>query len=772
MTQFTHLPETRWLVAGALAALALIVASYATAKGRAGGVPRAVCTLLRALVVGALTVCLLDPQWVEKITKHHKARLAVLFDTSKSMATVDVPGGRLAAARGWVARNIGARKPADVDLLAYGFSERLAAETNGPAAAANGKVSAIAAALESMLSAPGDAPLTGVVLVSDGIETTSASPEAAARRLQRRGIPVHTLLTGTTNEMRDIVVENVQVKRAVPNEAPTRLGVNFRSPGFAGRSVIVQIRRDRDVLAAKPVTLNGQPQRLEIEFTPKQKGFQIYEVSVAPVEGEWLASNNRRMFGLEVIDPTIHVLYMEGTPQSGASPKPEWKYLKDALQSDTGIKVTTLYRQFGGNGQYLNTIDTDQETGERIFPVEHPTKGFPRTLAGLLEYDVVIHSDIKRESFSGEQLTNISRLVEEFGGGFVMIGGNSAFGRGGYHRTVLDRIIPVAMEGAYDSDRRDFKVKVPRAAWTHPIVAFSDNKAETQKIWGEKFPVLHGMNRMERVKPGATVLATADDGFSGGEGEVVLAVQEVGRGRSMAFTSDTTRSWGEDFETTWGEPLNTRWALTEDNCDARYYRRFWINAVRWLAAGRAGRTNQPVVLELATGYAVPGESVQASVKVRDNTLRDVPGATVTLYMGNATSSNAVAVARYDAAARAYVASVPLQREGAFIVTAAARLGDITIGDDRQLLVGETVDREMADLRARPDVMAAVADAAGGVAHRLDAKSAPDLEGLWRYVPPPTVEFDRKPLWDKPWWLAAILGALSLEWGIRRWRGLA
>jgi uncharacterized membrane protein len=770
MTQFTHLPENRWLVAGGLTALVFLVVSYATAKGRAGGFPRAFCTLLRALVVAALTVCLLDPQWVEKRTRHHKARLAVLFDTSKSMATVDVPGSRLGAARSWIAWNIEGRKPADVELVRYGFSDRLAPDTNGPTAA--GKASALAGALESMLAAPGDAPLTGVVLVSDGIETTTASPEAAARRLQRRGIPVHTLLTGTTNEMRDVVVENVQVKRAVPNEAPTRLSLNLRSPGFGGRSVIVQIRRDRDVLAAKPVTLTGQPQRLEVEFTPKQKGFQIYEVAVSPVEGEWLASNNRRLFGLEVIDPTIRVLYMEGTPQNGASPKPEWKYLKDALQSDSGIKVTTLYRQFGGNGQYLNTIDMDQETGERIYPVEHPTKGFPKTLAGLLDYDVVIHSDIKRESFSGEQITNIARLVEEFGGGFVMIGGNSAFGRGGYHKTLLDRIIPVAMEGAYDSDRRDFKVKVPRAAWTHPIVAFSDDKAETQKIWGEKFPILHGMNRMERVKPGATVLATADDGFSGGEGEVVLAVQEVGRGRSMAFTSDTTRSWGEDFETTWGEPVNPRWSLTEDNCDSRYYRRFWVNAVRWLAAGRSGRTNQPVILELSSGYAAPGEAVQASVKVRDNHLRDIPGASVTLYLGNATSSNAVAVARYDAAARAYLASIPLQREGAYIVTAAARLGDTPIGDDRQLLVGETVDREMADLRARPDVLTAVAEAAGGVAHRLDSKPTSQLEGLWRNVPPPTVEFDRNSLWDKPWWLGAILGVLSLEWGIRRWRGLA
>lgn len=771
MTQFTHLPETRWLLAGGAVALVFLAVSYFTAKGRAGGVPRAVGTLLRALVLGALTVCLLDPQWVEKNTRHHKARLAVLLDTSQSMGTRDVGEGRLHAGREWVRKNVTSKKPLDVEVEYFGFSDRVVRDTNF-AAAPVGKSSALASALESMLATPGDAPLTGVLLVSDGIETTASSPEAAARRLQRRGIPVHTLATGTTNEMRDVVLENVQVRRAVTHDAPTRVGLQLRSPGFAGRSVMVQVRRDREVLAAKPLTLTGQPQRMELEFTPRQKGFQVYEVAVSAAEGEWLASNNRRLFGLEVIDTTLRVLYMEGTPQNGSSPKPEWKYLKDALQSDPGIKVTTLFRQFGGNGQYLNTIDLDQETGERIYPVEHPTKGFPKTLDALLEYDVVIHSDIKRESFTGGQLTNIARLVEEFGGGFVMIGGNSAFGRGGYHRTILDRIIPVAMEGAYDSDRTDFKVKVPRTAWGHPIVAFGPDKSETQKIWTEKFPVLHGLNRMERVKPGATVLATVDDGFPGEDPTVVLAVQEVGRGRSMAFTSDTTRSWGEDFETTWGEPVDKRWGLTEDNCDSRYYRQFWVNAVRWLAAGRAGRTNQAVVLELSAGYTVPGEPVEASVRVRDLARREVPSAQVTIYAGNAGSSNAVAVARWDAAARAYTASVRIPKDGAYILTAVAQSGETRLGDDRQLLVGETIDREMADLRARPDLLAAVASAASGLAHRVEEPPAAGLADLWRTAPPPTVDYDRKPLWDKPWWLAAILGVLTLEWALRRWRGLA
>ena len=168
-----------------------------------------------------------------------------------------------------------------------------------------------------------DDPLTGVVLLSDGIETSGQSPEAVARQFKRRGIPVHTVGVGTTNEMRDVVLEQVQVKRSVANDAPTRVTLRLRSPGFAGSNVVVQIRRGREIQAAKEIRLSGSTQSADVDFVPRGKGFQVYEVAIAPQPGEWLAANNRRQFGLEVVDPTLRVIYMEGTPQTAE----EWTAL-------------------------------------------------------------------------------------------------------------------------------------------------------------------------------------------------------------------------------------------------------------------------------------------------------------------------------------------------------------------------------------------------------------------------------------------------------------
>src|SRR5262249_29299805 len=157
-----------------------------------------------------------------------------------------------------------------------------------------------------------------------------------------------------------------------------------------------------------------------------------------------------------------------------------------------------------------------------------------------------------------------------YGGGFVMIGGASAFGKGGYHQTVLDRIIPVAMEQSNDSQTRLIQMQIPPRAWLHPLIALGSTREQAQAIWTTKFPQLYGCNIVDHAKPGAIVLGQDTTRRNAYGPLLLMGVQEIGRGRSMAFTSDTTRSWGRDFETLWGEPINAALPLSETNCDSRY----------------------------------------------------------------------------------------------------------------------------------------------------------------------------------------------------------
>jgi uncharacterized membrane protein len=772
MIQFTHMPEVRWWICGAVAAAVVVFCSYYWAKGRSRRWLRMMLAGLRAVIIAGIVICLLNPEWVEAIKHQSKSRVAVLLDTSRSMATQDVPAGRLAASKNWLKTELESALPDQVEVDYYTFDQSLAPMRTLETANPQGSTTGLANALDGLLALPKDDPLIGVVLCSDGIENQRRDPEAVAKVFRRKGIPIHTVAVGTTNDVQDVIIENVQVKRAVPNQAPAKVSVIVRSFGYADRTTPVQILRSNQVVATQQVRLKDGSQRFEMDFVPRQKGFQVYEVSIPTQKGEWLATNNRRRFGLEVIDPTIRVIYMEGTPQHPGSPIPEWKYLMDALQSDPNIKVKTLYRKYGATGQFLNTIDTDPETGARIYPVEHPLHGFPRTLDALLEFDVIIHSDIRTQSFSKEQLQNMARLVEEFGGGFVMIGGNSAFGKGGYHRTILDRIIPVAMEKENDSHARSIRLRVPPAAYAHPLMALGATPQETELIWTRKFPVLYGCNLVDRAKPGAVVLGEDPASRNGYGPRLLLAVQSIGKGRSMAFTADTTRSWGKDFETLWGETIAPSGQLTERNCDGRYYRQFWVNAVRWLAAGRLLRTNQPVALELTQSYCLPNEHISATITVRDKEHRLVATNDVVLNLSAPGLSNLVVKATLDRVSQTYHADIVPPAEGDYIVTAAVMSKGQKMGDDRQLLVCESADVEMADLRARPGLMANIARASGGQSLAVKEKGRMHAASIFGSLPPVTLEYRRTPLWDRFWWLGLLLVLLTVEWSVRRLNGMA
>jgi hypothetical protein len=328
------------------------------------------------------------------------------------------------------------------------------------------------------------------------------------------------------------------------------------------------------------------------------------------------------------------------------------------------------------------------------------------------------------------------------------------------------------MDQENDSQVTPFHLQLARGSLAHPIMNIGTTPEETMKIWTSKFPMLYGFNRVDRAKPGATILAlnpAYDTPFGPG---ILLAVQQIGKGRSMAFTSDTTRTWGRDFETLWGEPKRPGTALTERNNDQRYYRQFWVNAIRWLANGRLARTNNPVTLELAQSYCLPHESVAAHIKVRDDELREISNAEVFLTLPGSAGSNNTVRAHYDATARAYLANLRPDHAGNFVVSAVARHAGRELGADRQLLVAEKTDIEMADLKARPDFMARLARDTRGEFFAVGKGSGNPPGYVFSQAPEPKVEFRREPLWDKALWMSVILGLVALEWTIRRMRGLA
>jgi uncharacterized membrane protein len=774
--EFADNPAWGWLIPGAIVVVALLAWSYRRAAGKMAPGRRWLVLGLRLLTIAVVALCLLDPQWVREIAHPHSGRVALLLDTSRSMGVTEQGRSRIEEAKAWARSSL--KLPPGLELQMFRFDEKLEPLTSLDEAAPAGDHTDLAGALEQLRRVAVVQPFGSVVLISDGADQAAREAGAIAKQFANDRLPIHTLCIGSTNEAPDLRIEKVETQPVYSRQATIHVYATLCSPGFSGRQTEARVVQDGKVLSRQTIALEGAAQRLDLEFAPQRDGFQTCWLEIPAQPGEARVENNRREFGITVTNSPLRVLYMEASDEG--ENHPEIFNLKWALQ-DAGFDVRALYHaQFQPTPPALRDAPryVDPRTGEKVYRVEHSRLGYPRTLAELLRFHVLICSDIERDVFTREQLENTVRFVEEFGGGFVMVGGVTAFGAGRWNETALEKIIPVEMEEERDTTFDLFQPRIPTASAKHPLLTLADDPVENRKIWTDRFPQLAGFNRVDRARPGAITLLEHPRLTTQYGPSVILAAQEIGKGRSMAFTSDTTAVWGYEFEHSWGEPDPNRKPLAgipghfpprDVACDNRYYRHFWANAIRWLAANRLALEQGGVRLAMSRQEALPGQDITVTVNVSDNSGKMVRDAKVTVNLLQDDQVRQSVAATRDEAAACYRATLTPAAPGRFLVQAVAEASGAAAAESRQLLLCEDRDVEMSDVRARPELLADIARFSGGQVLSMRARPEKGLLAGDKYA---VVEREREPLGAAWAWLSAIVGLLTLEWIARRGGGLA
>jgi Mg-chelatase subunit ChlD len=138
----------------------------------------------------------------------------------------------------------------------------------------------------------------------------------------------------------------------------------------------------------------------------REKGFHAIEVSVKADQDTQLANN--RVRALLVVPGETRVLYVDRDID-------QIPYLKGALELE-GMQVEA-----------------------------RSAAGVPQSLSELLSFDAFILCNVPADRLSMRQMQMIRTYVQDFGGGFIMLGGDESFGLGGYYNTPIEEILPVKM---------------------------------------------------------------------------------------------------------------------------------------------------------------------------------------------------------------------------------------------------------------------------------------------------------------------------------------
>jgi uncharacterized membrane protein len=741
--------SSRWmaglvLVAAGAGAYALL--TYRSV--RLGSRDRVVLTSLRIATLALLAVCLLRPMLILKVAVPQQNFVGVLLDDSRSMQVADLEGHP----RGnYVTENFSAATSPRLAKLSEkfvvrtyrfsSFTERL----NAPGDLAfSGTGTELGAALTRAKDELAGLPLSGLIVVSDGADTSEATLDTAITELKAENIPVFTIGVGEEKMARDIQVSRVETPRQALKGSFLVVDVVITQTGFEGQTLPLVVESEGRVVDTQDIPMpdDGEAKTVRVRFKVDEGGLRRFKFRIPEQAGEQVPQNNARESVIEVLDRRVKLLYLEGEPRFEA------KFIKQALEQDPNIQVVLLQRTAAATPssptKFLRLgIDTPDELLE----------GFPLKEEDLFGYSGLILGSVEASAFTLEQLRMISDFVSRRGGGLLVLGGRRSFAEGGWGGTPVAEALPIALDAAANAKAGSYfsqiAVEPARAGLAHPIAQLAATEKQSIEAWG-KLPRLTSVNPIDTVKPGATVLLKGED--ERGRDQVILSAQRYGRGKALSFAVQDSWLW--------------RMHASMAETDLTHHQ-FWQRLLRWVVDGVPGHVD----VSSAPERVEPREPVTLTAQVADKKYMDVNDARVVASVRSPTGVvSEVPLSWTVKRDGEYQSTFAPTEEGTYEVRVTATKNGETLGTSVTHLRAAPSDREYFDPAMRGSLLRRLAEETDGKFFKSGDTSGLS-EALTMSGRGVTV-VEEKDLWEMPVMFLLLVAFTGSEWLYRRARGLA
>jgi uncharacterized membrane protein len=614
------------------------------------------------------------------------------------------------------------------------------------ALAVDGQGTRLIAPLMQVASSEDGSPLSAVVLITDGADTTALPQNldgSMRREIARLGVPIHTVLTDSARSFRDIALERVVTDDFAFVRNTVKVQVVVRHKGFAGQEIPLTLREDGKPIKVSRTVLDSAEGQVEVNFTfrPLRAGKRLYTVSAPVAAGEAIAENNRIDFTLKVIRDRIRVLQVAG--------RPSWdeRFLRQLLKENPSVDLISFF--------ILRTpADNAGARPAELSLIPFPTREL--FTEELHSFDVVIFQDFDFMPYQMETyLRYVKDFVEDAGGGFMMIGGAHAFSDGDYANTPVGDILPVTLlPGRGHLNQESFTPLITAAGRSHPITDLGASLTQGNSL--DRLLPLEGLNLVAGLAPESQALLShpfLND--QSGKAHPVVAVREVGRGRSLAVLTDSSWMWSLPQASRGGRP--------------DVHRRFFANALRWLI--RDPELSR-VKLQVARRSFEPGAEAALEVRSYDDKYRPLPDAEIDITLApmdpGSTSTPLTEKGRTGADGAWRVGMVP-PGAGAYRVTARATASGQVLGTASDVVIVRGARDEILHAEPRPDLLKAIAKQSGGRFVKADQIDDLDFADLGKE----RIHRQRSvPIWDRHWSIFLLLIFAGGEWYWRRRRGFA
>ena len=392
-------------------------------------------------------------------------------------------------------------------------------------------------------------------MLSDFDQNSGPSPFDAARGL---GVPIYAIGLGPTAAV-DLGVD-LQTPPVMKKAERATLMVTLRQSGLDNQTVTVTAtarRMDRPGAAAavqpvgsSTVTLKASTLSVDIPVTPAESGRFEYAAEVKPLPGETITLNNRSAREVQVQDNFLRLLYVESEPAW------EWRFIKEVFHRDPLVGMS-------GFRTFLRSSDASVRRGNELFvPTLTPAR------SEFFANDVIFIGDMPADMLSARFCELTKEFVSTFGGGLVLIAGQS-FGPEQLAATPLADLMPVIAETGSKPVEKPFQLRLAAAAGQIDFMRLGNDEQESARAW-ENLGPLPWYQPVARLHPLATALAEhpTDTCLDHKTPQPLIAIRRYGRGEVVYIGCNETwrlrRKYGE-----------------------RYYRQFWGQMIHRLGLSHA-----------------------------------------------------------------------------------------------------------------------------------------------------------------------------------------
>lgn len=769
-----------------LVAFAAILALTIFLYRRRQGLPlkvRISLAVARVIVLCLIVVTLFEPSAVVTETHTSNRRLAVLVDTSKSMSIKDqrkkpediveaatalnllpfsestsdpkdansslmeldatqrqevASASRLDLAKSLLGKSASSMfgtlsEDLAINYYAFGDTLRMISDNQQEAGAAlsglnpSDSKSAITDALKSLSNIDRDAPLSGIILLTDGLDTSSSAADEALDDLGKYGVPVFPVPMGITDPD-DVSIRNVIIQEVAfaGDKVPVR--VQIRSKGYEKRIADVSVMLNGVIVATKSISLEGGLQFEDLFFNVNlsEKGAAKIEVVIEPFSDEATAENNSTERSVRVVNEKINVLCMEG------SARWEFRYLRAMLKRDPRINATFIATKA--------KAEVAQSSSEYI-------ARFPNKREEAFKYDLVILGDVDAEFFSPDEFARLEELVKERGGSLLMLCG-SRFSPTSYAGTPVERMLPITFDpkGKWEEVADNVHPVLTPEGRSSLVMTLETEHEKNDRVWTRVAP-MDRIPPLLAAKPGATVLAELSDSQSRSGRYPLVAWHRYGTGKCMVMGTD--RLWLLRFKT--GD---------------KYHWRAWSQAIQFLTLSRLMGEHKRIRLETDQSIYSSGKQIQVYAHVLDDAYDPInqSGFEVNIVKQDETNTPPQLVTlRPDLANPGlYEGYFSPKTPGRYRVEANS--SDLELASTTEFQVAD-INSEMADTdmqRVRLQQMAALS---GG--KYLNATNLHELPALLNCTQHTSTIRTNLPLWDNGWILLLLVALMGFEWITRR-----